>query len=36
MTKKYFSQLTVNEINELYDMYQKDFKMFGYDPKQYS
>ena len=35
MTKKYFSQLTVDNINELYDMYRMDFKMFGYDPKPY-
>ena len=35
MTKKYFSQLTENQINELYDMYRMDFEMFGYDPKPY-
>ena len=36
MAKLLMSQLTKNQLDGLYSMYQTDFEMFGYDPKKYS
>ena len=35
MTKTYFSRLTKNQIQDLYQMYRMDFEMFDFDIKSY-
>ena len=35
LAKKYFSQLSLDTVKKLYNIYQVDFKMFGYSPQLY-
>ena len=35
LTKKYFSEISKEEAQILYEIYQVDFEMFDYDPKLY-
>lgn len=35
ITAKYFSQLSKQQIKDLYKMYRMDFELFGYDIKDY-
>lgn len=35
VAKVYFSQLSENEVRELYKKYQLDFELFGYSEKEY-
>ena len=35
LAKKYFGQLTKQQVFRLYEMYKIDFDMFGYDPQLY-
>ena len=32
---EYFSQLSVQEVVQLYELYRVDFSMFGYSPMEY-
>ena len=34
-TDKYFSELTKTQVNNLYELYKLDFKLFGYDHQKY-
>lgn len=36
LTRKYFSQLTKEQVRRLYEIYRLDFKLFGYDSAIYS
>jgi len=35
LTKKYFSELDINTVKKLYEVYKVDFEMFGYSPDSY-
>ena len=35
MVAEYFSQLSVQEVVQLYELYRVDFSMFGYSPMEY-
>ena len=35
LARKYFSQLSVNTVKKLYNIYKVDFEMFGYSPQLY-
>ena len=35
LTSKYYSQLTKAEIQSLYQLYQLDHELFGYEPDEY-
>ena len=35
LARKYFSQLSLDTVKKLYNIYQVDFKMFGYSPQWY-
>lgn len=35
IARMYFSQLTLTDVQKLYQKYQLDFELFGYDTKEY-
>ena len=35
LAELYFSQLEVGTVRRLYNLYQHDFRMFGYSPDKY-
>ena len=35
LARKYFSQLSLDTVKKLYDIYKVDFEMFGYSPRLY-
>ena len=35
LTKKYFSELSLDTVKKLYNVYKVDFEMFGYSPQLY-
>ena len=35
MVAEYFSQLSRQEVVQLYELYRVDFSMFGYSPMEY-
>ena len=35
LARKYFSQLSLDTVKKLYNIYQVDFEMFGYSPQWY-
>ena len=35
LARKYFSQLSLDKVKKLYDIYKVDFEMFGYSPQLY-
>ena len=35
LAKKYFSDLDLNTVKDLYEIYKVDFEMFGYSPGKY-
>ena len=35
LTRKYFSEIDLNTAKQLYELYNVDFEMFGYNPEEY-
>ena len=35
LAKKYFSDLDLGTVKDLYEIYKVDFEMFGYSPQMY-
>ena len=35
LARKYFSQLSLDTVKKLYNIYKVDFEMFGYSPQLY-
>ena len=35
LARKYFSELELDRVKDLYSVYKVDFEMFGYSPEEY-